>query len=320
MFKASSLGDTMWVCPLLVFWHVVVQEPVMSKKAWKVEALPFHSRDASPSELAKLHNKLYLPTSTTWEKMVPLQDMAACLDELSLRYLCLEATVRSMLDIHANSPADVLAHSSTVGGFVQPQPCPLTQAQVNDVFSLKSEYPEYFEDGTELMAQYAAGCDFFENPPVGSGLPRPIQPQTIGIWWETVQRYLGYVKKYVGLEPSLVHLRDTALLAQYFSFKQARLNGWSTLKLEFTNLGNWFPFVFMPGKCPGLPAVPESVWGSTKRWMKDIKARCRAEAAIPENRKRKHPDVHLGRVWEVQEQEWRGIEAEFEVSSGGLHV
>lgn len=29
LFKNSSLGDSLWAIPLVVFWHVVLQEPVM---------------------------------------------------------------------------------------------------------------------------------------------------------------------------------------------------------------------------------------------------------------------------------------------------
>lgn len=120
--KDASLGDTMWVVPMLVFWQAVVQAPVMSKREWAVEAQPFQSRDASPSELARLHTMVYLSTSTTRELMVPLDNLMDCLGELSLRFHSLEATVRSLQGIHANSAGDVVAHGSVRGGFAQPQP------------------------------------------------------------------------------------------------------------------------------------------------------------------------------------------------------
>lgn len=256
-FKDTTVGDTMWVVPMLVFWQAVVQNPVMPRREWSVEAQPFMSRDASPSELARLHTMMYLSTSTTREMMVPLGNLIDCLEELSLRFHSLEATVRSLQGIHANSPGDVVAHSSVRGGFAQPQPCPLTEAQAQEVFSLQALHPEYFEEGTELMEELDAAYDFFMDPPVGAGLRHSIEAQTIDIWWNSAQQYLGFLKKHEGLEPSLVHIRDTTLLAKFFSFRQARGNGWNTLKMEFVNLGNWFPFLFSPGN--GLPAVTPDV-------------------------------------------------------------
>ena len=70
-FKNTSEGDTLWVLPLVVFWQVVVQDPVMSKNDWNVEAFDYSSRDATPQELARLQSMMYLSTSTTREFMAP---------------------------------------------------------------------------------------------------------------------------------------------------------------------------------------------------------------------------------------------------------
>lgn len=48
-----------------------------------MEAQPFQSRDASPSELARLHTMMYPSTSATRELMVPLGNLLDCLEELS---------------------------------------------------------------------------------------------------------------------------------------------------------------------------------------------------------------------------------------------
>lgn len=45
-FKNSGLEDTVWVVPLLVFWHVVLQDPILPKRTWKVEAQVHSSREA----------------------------------------------------------------------------------------------------------------------------------------------------------------------------------------------------------------------------------------------------------------------------------
>lgn len=57
--------------------------------------------------------------------------------------------------------AGYVALLPTTWGFAQPQPCPLTEAQAQQVFSLQSVYPEYFEEGTELMEEVDAAYDFF---------------------------------------------------------------------------------------------------------------------------------------------------------------
>lgn len=62
MFKSSSLGDTAWVVPMLVFWQVVVQEPVMSKWAWKVESELYSCRDEPhPTQQVLLHTMCCFP-------------------------------------------------------------------------------------------------------------------------------------------------------------------------------------------------------------------------------------------------------------------
>ena len=58
-FKSSPLGDTVWVVPLVVFWQVVIQEPIMPKGSWKVEAQVYSTREASPEELAILQRQMY---------------------------------------------------------------------------------------------------------------------------------------------------------------------------------------------------------------------------------------------------------------------
>lgn len=316
-FKDPEVDGTIWVVPLFVFWQVVVQEPIMSRQDWRVEVGPYHSRNACSWELGKLHNLMYLSTLVNQELMVPLDDLVWSLEQLSLKFHCLEATFKSLQCIHNNSSGDVLNQGSVLGGFAQPQPCPLTSAQAQEGFSLRAEFPEYFEDGTLFMQQVDAAMEFFDDPPVGCGLKMPIEPQTFDIWLDSAQQYLGFLRKYEGLEPSLEHLRNTTLLAKFHSFRLARGNGWNTMKIEFVNLGNWIPFIFFPGNFPGLPAVPDAARLATKSWIKEIVARALAEAGKPENRRRETPTVHLAQVWEAQEQEWTAMEQEFEVRRPG---
>lgn len=316
-FKNSHLGDNVWAVPLVVFWQAVLQDPIMPKKAWKVEAQVHSSRDATPEELAKLQRQMYLSTGTTQELMVPLDGLIDCLEELALRINTIDATVKSLMDVQTNSSGDVVAHRSAMGGFAQPQPCTLTQSKANEVFSLRAEYQEYFEDGTLLMEQLDECYGFLLDPPVGCGLTHPIPEPTIDIWWDSAQEFLGYLKKHEGMEPSFEHLRNTILLAKFYSFRLARENGWNTMKIEFQNLSNLMVFVFYPGNFSGLPAVPESEKLATEKWLKEIIARARREAQLPENRKRKATSAHLWQVWEAQEGEWKAMKQEYEVRMQG---
>lgn len=95
-FKSPSLGDTVWVVPLVVFWQVVIQDPIMPKGSWKVEAEQHSTREASTEELAILHRQLYLSSATSRELMVPLDGLVSCLDELSLRIHSIEATLKRL--------------------------------------------------------------------------------------------------------------------------------------------------------------------------------------------------------------------------------
>jgi hypothetical protein len=113
------------------------------------------------------------------------------------------------------------------------------------------------------------------------------------------------------------HLRNTTLLAKCYSFRLARGNGWNTMKIEFQNLSNLIVFVFYPGNLSGLRAVPEAERLATQKRLKDIIARARREAGLPENRKRKATSAHLWQVWETQEEEWKSMMQEYEVSVSG---
>lgn len=72
LFKSSSLGDSVWAIPLVVFWHAVLQEPVMPLGSWKVEAQVYHTREANPSEVA-LHSTAALIYPTLGWRLVELQ-------------------------------------------------------------------------------------------------------------------------------------------------------------------------------------------------------------------------------------------------------
>jgi hypothetical protein len=148
-------------------------------------------------------------------------------------------------------------------------------------------------------------------------LTHPIAEATLDIWWDSAQQYLGYLKKHEGMEPSFEHLRNTTLLAKFYSFRLARGNGWNTMKIEFQNLSNLIVFVFYPGNFTGLPAMPETERLATQKWLKDVIARARREAGLPENRKRKATSAHLWQVWETQEEEWKSMMQEYEVSVSG---
>jgi hypothetical protein len=262
----------MWVVPLVVFWQVVLQDPVLPKRAWKVEAQVHSSRDATQEELGKLQRHMYLSSTAPEELMAPLDGLIDCLEDLALRINTIDATVKSLKEIRTYSPGDVLAHRSVMAGFAQPMPCTLSQSQASEVFSLSAEYTEYFEDGTLLMEQLDECYEFFLDPPVGCGLTHPIAEATLDIWWDSAQQYLGYLKKHEGMEPSFEHLRNTTLLATFYSFRLARGNGWNTMKIEFQNLSNLIVFVFYPDNFTGLPAVPEAERLAPQKWLKDVKA------------------------------------------------
>lgn len=94
-FKDSLAEDTVWVVPLVVFWQVVLQDPIMPKRTWKIETQVHSSREATQEELGKLQRQMYLSTSTTQELMTPLDGLIDCLEDLALRINTIEATVKS---------------------------------------------------------------------------------------------------------------------------------------------------------------------------------------------------------------------------------
>jgi hypothetical protein len=65
------LGDTVWVVPLVVFWQVVLQDPIMPKGSWRVEAQQHSTREASPEELGILHRHPQKPKPKFTTKASP---------------------------------------------------------------------------------------------------------------------------------------------------------------------------------------------------------------------------------------------------------
>ena len=114
--KNSLVEDTMWVVPLVVFWQVVLQDPIMPKR--KIETQVHSSREATQEELGKLQRQMYLSTSTTQELMIPLDGLIDCPEDLALRINTIEATVKSQ-------PLGHLVHKRNrkhCHPYAQPQP------------------------------------------------------------------------------------------------------------------------------------------------------------------------------------------------------
>lgn len=250
-----------------------------------------------------------------WECMVPIEELVACLDQLNLRFNRLDGTIKSMLDIHANSRNGVVAHASVQGGFAQIEECSLNPREVREGYGLWAEFPQYYQEGSQLDTQLDACQQFFFHPPVGSGLKGPMAPETLEIKWDAAQEFWGYCKKHEGREPSFELLRDTTMVARFLSFRQARNNGANTLFMCILDLRALLPFVFFPGACPGLPAITQQEVDAVKLWYREVTARVRADAQRPGSKKRPHCGVPLAQVWDGLEARWLAFMADFEVGT-----
>lgn len=165
-FRSTTNLDRSWVVPAVVFWHIVIQEGVMSKGTYTVEVEEYATSEASHEELEKLQSQRYIANSTTRELMVPIGELVHCLNEINLRLVCLDATIRSLTDIQDNSTTTMLSHGSVMGGFAQIPTCNLSRAELQDEFSLCATYPEYLEEGAPLSTQWDEAVQFFRTPPL----------------------------------------------------------------------------------------------------------------------------------------------------------
>lgn len=318
-FRSPQQGDTFWVVPLLVFYQAVVQQPTMPQHTWTVEATLYISRRATAWELSQLHQQHFLATSTTSQMMIPLDQLIDCLEEMSLTYTTLDATLQSLMAIQAHSTPEHLSHSSVAGGFAQIPSCTLTRAQLSSSYSLKATFPEYFESGTVYMQQGQAAFTFYcgpNGPPIGSGHKQRVRGKTFDMWMNSFQEFMGYCKNFEGLEPNFMHLRNLQLVANFVSFRLAKGNGWNTVCIELENLQRLLAFAFFPSGAPHLPVVPQSAWAQAQAWFSDILAKGKVEAAKPENKKRKITTAHLAKVWDDLETKWATFKTEFLVGLG----
>ena len=312
-FRAPT--DGAWMVPFMLFWQIALQEGVVSRHAWSVEARVYSSRDATPQEIQHLQSMLFLPSHATSDWMVPIDGLAGALEELSLRVHAVEATLKSIEGIKANSSTSGVAHASARGGLAQVLPCTLSRSQLKETYSLKAEFVEYFEDGTPFMAQYNATEEFFcNNPPVGSGIKRSWTLNSLSIKLDSAQEFFGYCRKFEGREPSFELLRDTTLLAKFVSFRIARGNSVNTILMELLNLEALVPFAFFPGACPDIPSVPEAEWDATIKWFKSVVPKYRAESKQPQHKRAMTGKPHLHQVWEHSESNWAELKADYQVS------
>ena len=182
-------------------------------------------------------------------------------------------------------------------------------------YGLRSEFPEYYEEGTELDKELDACEAFFFDPPLGSGLRGPMAPETLSIKLDAVQEFWGYCKKHEGREPSFELLRDTTMVARFLSFRKARKNVVNTMLICILDLRALLPFAFFAGACPGLSALPQPEVDAVKAWYKEVTARIGVEAQKPGSKRKSPSGVSLAGLWEALEASWLSFKAGFEVGA-----
>lgn len=309
-----------WVVPAVVFWNIVMSGGPVSQQGF-VDTLKEQAdyRMSSMRERNELRDKCY-PVRFPYDYMVPIGELARVLQDMSHRFQALDGPTRSLLDLDANSTVAGLAHTSVLTDFPQIGSCSLPQDQIDGMFSLKATYPEYYENGTELMAQFGAARQFYSNPPLGSGLKSKVPPGTLQDKLAWVGEFLGYVVNHEGLEPSLEHVANVELVARFLSFKLARRCGQyigcsaNTMLIAVLNLRFFLPLVGFPNACPGVAAIPHEQLARARAWYFEVTAQYRSESKRPENKRRKVAQVGLSEVWDNLENKWGNMLADYEVT------
>ena len=303
-FKNNTRGDEAWVVPALVFWQVVIQEGVVPQGDFEASASQGPYRAAGLDEVRHLQDKPYLSSSIFEEYMVPIGELAQCLEDLNGRFGKLDASIKCLLDIEAHSKDGVVAHNTVQGDFAQIDPCLVPQEQLEEYFSLLATHPEYYEEGTQFRAQLDACKEFCFNPPVGCGIRKPMTPAMLQTALTKAGAFFGYALNIEGLEPSFGLLRETHILARFFSFRGGRGNSENTKLISISGLKALLPFALWTGACPGVPSIPQIEIDKVIAWYKEVEGRFRASSKVPENKRSKPTTLTLWEVWEHIRSNW----------------
>lgn len=308
-----ALHDKTWMVPVVILYSVAFGGSPLLPQVYVShmrDACDREGRDPLAVEMAHVTG-VYTPPGA-YELLLPLPVFIQRLEGLAKEYPFVEATLKSLKSILAHSTH---THTPHFARFAQIGECSVVPELLREQYSLKRQYPQYFENGSSFKAQANACQAFFLNPPIGSGLRAPLTLSTIDIKLDSAQEFWGYLKKHEGLEPSFEHLGNTTLVARWVSFLEARSLAVNTVFMRLLDIKPLLPFCFFHGACPGCCAFSFQDRDHTLRWYKEVTTRYRMEASNPENKRRMLSTVHLHLAWDNLATQFAEVKADYEVGT-----
>ena len=269
-------ADTSSMVPIVVFYQKLIGEGLEDWTKFKEDVQAFCPREASAAELRWLTSHHYVATTTNHICMAPGPKLLDYLKATLYKEL-LEPVILGLEEV---AQASQLAHQA--GGTLFPDhipPCPLSEDKVREQYSL-GDQPR----GSKWRKQMDA---LYKIKVLGvGGLGHQGKTSVIsGASWTILERsleeYVGFAHKHLGLAPSLDLVMQPSIYSQFVAFQRARGLDPSTQLRAAQQVSTVVTFVGA-GKCPQALAWGPSHASLTKGWFTSLKAELRAlEAAKP---------------------------------------
>lgn len=196
-------------------------------------------------------------------------------------------------------------------------PCPLSEWDLNDYYSLSHQGPTSF-----YCKQERAMESFYLNPPLTKALPtstskrakasmNPLSPETIIMRRRTLGEFVGFCAKWLNLTPTMELVLDPQLVAKYMGFHVAKGTSLSTMKRIATNLHQAIAFIASPHCRKLLPPIGETKMGAIMNWYTNLNGKI--FASITTHYKAKEKGITLWSVWQASLNKWQAFQDKLKV-------
>lgn len=297
--------DTSPMVPILVFYQKLVGEGLVDVAKFQADMDGLCSREASKAELRWLCSHHYVGPSTQHLAMAPSSKVVDYLKATPHKQL-LEPTIVGLEEL---TLASRLTHQA--GGTLFPDkipPCTIPQDKLMEGYSLP-EQPKGSKWRKQLAALYK--LKVLGQGGLGQGgKTSVISDATWVILERSLEEYVGFTQKHLGLVPSLDLVMQPSIYSQFVAFQRARGLDPSTQLRAAQQVSSVVSFV-------GAGHCPQSLtWGPThatltKNWFASLKAELRAlEAARPA---RPSPTCNLADSWQLAEGMWAQFKQDLQV-------
>ena len=169
------------------------------------------------------------------------------------------------------------------GGFPEDIiPCPLGHNQLQNTYYNLSRVDEgALKEGSAYSMEEQALISFYTNPPLtrdhkggkgGETSMRPLAPSTLETRIRVLREFVGFVLKWLLLQPTMMHVMSATLVAKYMGFLQAKGIAAVTMRRAANTLGQVVTFVCSP-QFPTQRVWPATYLAELSKWYGNLQGK-----------------------------------------------